>query len=181
MRVPDTDPLLPVRLPSFPAGAEPAKVIDRIIIAYDGRGDLFRGEIHLFTLDAEVGGTPRQVTAPGYSYNDPRRFAAEFRWSEAGDRIYFVAWLEPWSEVELEINESEIYSMDLNSGDIVQLTDRQGPDRGLKVSPSGEWIAYTGFDDQATTSITAGSAPFSGTFQSTGSLARISSASYLVR
>jgi dipeptidyl aminopeptidase/acylaminoacyl peptidase len=56
--------------------------------------------------------------------------------------------LEPWSKVELEINESEIYSLDLSSGDIVQLTDRQGPDRGVKISPDGEWIAYTGFDDQ---------------------------------
>ena len=151
MRVPETTPILPVELPEFPRGAKlapPAKVIDRIIFGYDGRGDLPRGEIHLFTLDAVAGGTPRQVTTEGHSYNDPRGFAAEVHWSRDGERLYFVAWLEPWSEVELEINESEIYSMDLRSGDIEQLTDRQGPDRGMQLSPDGEWIAYTGFDDQ---------------------------------
>ncbi len=151
MRVPETKPILPVRLPEFPRGAKlapPAKGIDRIIFGYDGRGDLPRGEIHLFTLDAEVGGTPRQVTAAGHSYNDPRGFAAELHWSRDGRKLYFVAWLRPWSEVELEINESEIYSLDLHSGEVEQLTDRQGPDRGMQLSPDGEWIAYTGFDDQ---------------------------------
>ena len=144
MRVPETTPILPVNLPEFPRGAKlapPAKVIDRIIFGYDGRGDLPRGDIHLFTLDGVAGGTPRQVTTEGHSYNDPRGFAAEVHWSKDGRRLYFVAWLAPWSEVELEINESEIYSMDLATGDVVQLTDRQGPDRGMELSPDGEWIA----------------------------------------
>ncbi len=151
MRVPETTPILPVKLPEFPRGAKlapPAKVIDRIIFGYDGRGDLPRGDIHLFTLDAVAGGTPRQVTTEGHSYNDPRGFAAEVHWSRDGEKLYFVAWLVPWSDVELEINESEIYSMDLRSGDVEQMTDRQGPDRGMQLSPDGEWIAYTGFDDQ---------------------------------
>jgi dipeptidyl aminopeptidase/acylaminoacyl peptidase len=151
MRVPETTPILPVKLPEYPRGAKlapPAKVIDRIIFGYDGRGDLPRGDIHLFTLDAVAGGTPRQVTTEGHSYNDPRGFAAEVHWSRDGGKLYFVAWLEPWSEVELEINESEIYSLDLGSGEVEQLTDRQGPDRGMRLSPNGEWIAYTGFDDQ---------------------------------
>ncbi|MFC1660194.1 prolyl oligopeptidase family serine peptidase [Gemmatimonadota bacterium] len=151
MRVPDTDPILPVRLPEYPRGARlapPAKVIDRIIFAYDGRGDLPRGDVHLFTLDAEAGGTPKRLTPLGHSYNDPRGFEAEVHWSRDGDKLYFVAWLEPWSQVELEINESEIYSMELRSGETMQLTDRQGRDRGMELSPDGEWIAYTGFDDQ---------------------------------
>jgi dipeptidyl aminopeptidase/acylaminoacyl peptidase len=151
MRVPETTPILPVKLPEYPRGAKlapPAKVIDRIIFGYDGRGDLPRGDIHLFTLDAVAGGTPRQVTTEGHSYNDPRGFAAEVHWSRDGGKLYFVAWLEPWSEVELEINESEIYSLNLGSGEVEQLTDRQGPDRGMRLSPNGEWIAYTGFDDQ---------------------------------
>jgi subtilisin-like proprotein convertase family protein len=39
------------------------------------------------------------------------------------------------------------------------------------VGGSGDNFTATGFDEQATTSITAGSAPFTGTFQPTGSLA----------
>jgi len=157
MMVPDTEPILSVALPEYPRGASlapPAKLIDRIVFAFDGRGDLPRGDYHLFTLDAEAGGTPRQVTDPGHSYNNshPPGLGSppEISWSRDGSKLYFVATLEPLSDVEreLELDESDIYSLDLNSGDIEKLTDREGPDRGVHVSPNGEWIAYTGFDTQ---------------------------------
>jgi hypothetical protein len=155
--VPDNDPILPVTLPEYPGGASlapPAKVIDRIVFAFDGRGDLPRGDYHLFTLDAEAGGTPMQVTDPGHSYNNshPPGLGSppEISWSRDGSKLYFVAMLDSLSESEreLELDESDIYSLDLNSGDIEKLTDREGPDRGVHVSPNGEWIAYTGFDTQ---------------------------------
>ena len=157
MMIPDTDPILPVTLPEYPRGANlapPAKVIDRIVFAFDGRGDLPRGDYHLYTLNVAAGGTPRQVTAPGHSFNNshPPGLGSppEIRWSRDGSKLYFVASLEPLSdsEMELELDESDIYSLDLNSGNIEKLTDREGPDRGIHLSPDGEWIAYTGFDTQ---------------------------------
>ncbi len=143
---------LPVTLPEFPKGAklaEPAKVIDRIIWAYDGLGYLPKGYMHIFTLDAQTGGTPQQVTSGDYTYSDPRRFwTCNPQWGPAGKTIFFAALLKPWEDVEMEINECDIHSIDLASGEIKQLTDRDGPDRGMQISPDGKWIAYTGFDDQ---------------------------------
>ncbi len=152
MFLPDRKPILSVELPEFPRGAklaEPATVIDRIIWAYDGMGFLPKGYMHLFTLDAETGGTPRKVSSGDYTYNDPRRFrACDPQWAHDGRKLYFAALLKPWDEVEMEINECEVHSLDLLSGQVQQLTDRKGPDRGMRISPDGKWIAYTGFDDQ---------------------------------
>ncbi len=152
MYLPETKSPLPVQLPEFSKGAklaEPAKVIDRIIWAYDGLGYLPKGYMHLFTLNARTGGTPTQVTSGDFTYSDPRRFwTCDPQWGPDGKTIFFAALLKPWKEVEMEINECEIHSMNLASGEIKQLTDRDGPDRGMQISPDGRWIAYTGFDDQ---------------------------------
>lgn len=152
MFLPKTKSPLSVKLPEFPEGAnlaKPARVIDRIIWAYDGMGYLPKGYMHIFTLGTEVGGTPKQVTSGDYTYNDPRRFwNCDSQWSGDGEKIFFTGLLKPWEEVEMEINECDIHSLDLKSGNIQKLTDRDGPDRGMKISPDGKWIAYTGFDDQ---------------------------------
>jgi acylaminoacyl-peptidase len=42
---------------------------------------------------------------------------------------------------------TELYRVDLQTGDITALTGRQGPDDNPAVSPDGSRIAYTGFDD----------------------------------
>lgn len=144
MFLPETKSQLPVKLPEFPEGAnlaKPAKVIDRIIWAYDGIGYLPKGYMHIFTLGTEVGGTPKQVTSGDYTYNDPRRFwNCDPQWSGDGEKIFFAALLKPWEEVEMEINECDIHSLDLKSGDIQKLTDRDGPDRGIKFHPMGNGL-----------------------------------------
>ena len=45
--------------------------------------------------------------------------------------------------------------MDVASGNIRQLTTRQGPDRGPVVSPDGQQVAYTGYDRTDDTYITS--------------------------
>ncbi len=91
----DQKPILPIKMPELPAGAklaEPAKVIDRIIWAYDGMGHIPKGHMHLFSLDAETGGTPKRLTSGDYTYNDPRRFrASDPQWSLDGRKLYFAA------------------------------------------------------------------------------------------
>src|SRR5690606_12626790 len=44
-------------------------------------------------------------------------------------------------------NNSELYQVAMASGDIKQLTDRNGPDRSPQVSPDGKKLAWLGYDD----------------------------------
>ncbi|MGD9344223.1 MAG: S9 family peptidase [Candidatus Aminicenantes bacterium] len=144
--MPDTKTILGVKLPKFPKGAKmakPAVLVDRLSWARDGRGPLPKGYSHVFVLDAQLGGTPRQVTSGDYSHNDPQ-------WSRDGKTIYFSAIRKP--DAEYLRGDSEIYSVNLETLEIKALTDRKGPDEGTRISPDGQWIAYTGYDDKNFTS-----------------------------
>jgi len=146
MFVPDDDPVLPVQLPKRPRGAEWARgatIVDRLTWARDGEGPVERGYTHAFTLDAVTGGTPRPITSGSYSHSGPE-------WAADGQTIYVSAIRKP--DAEYLNNDSEIYAIDLNTLGITPLTDRKGPDSNPTVSPSGQWIAYTGYDDQNFTS-----------------------------
>lgn len=142
----DRDPILSVKLPERPKGAkwaEPAIIIDRLNWRRDGRGPVPKGYSHIFVIDAELGGTPKQLTSGDYSHNDPQ-------WSAEGKKIYFSAIRKP--DAEYLHGDTEIYSVDLETLEIKVLTDRKGPDSGPRVSPDGNWIAYTGYDDRNYTS-----------------------------
>jgi len=144
--VPDSDPILSIKLPERPRGAEwarPAVVVDRLSWAADGRGPLPRGHTHVFVIDATLGGTPRQVTGGKYNHGGGQ---GGFDWSADGKTIFVSGVRKP--EAEYLRNDSEIYSVDLASLDVKPLTDRRGPDGNPVVSPNGAWIAYVGYDDQ---------------------------------
>ena len=144
--VPDSSPILPVRLPPVPRGASlapGATVVDSTSWARDGSGPTPRGFTHLFTIDAMVGGTPRQVTSGDYDHGGPA-------WSRDGRTIYFSGILKP--DAEYERGDSEVYALSLETLEVTPLTDREGPDSGPAVSPDGRWIAYTGYDDRNYTS-----------------------------
>jgi len=144
--IPDEKPLLSVKLPARPKGAkwaDPAILIDRLSWRGDGRGPLPKGSSHIFVIDAELGGTPRQVTSGDYSHDGPE-------WSGDGRRLYFSAIRKP--DAEYLDGDSEIYAVDLDTLDVRALTDRKGPDRGAVVSPDGRLVAYTGYDDKDFTS-----------------------------
>ncbi len=143
---PDTKPILPVKLPKRPAGAKwakPAVVVDRLSWQRDGRGPVPKGYTHIYTIDAVLGGTPQKLTSGEYSHSDPQ-------WSADGSKIYFSAIRKP--EPEYQNGDSEIYSVDVKTLEIVTLTERDGPDRGQRISPDGKWIAYTGYDQKNYTS-----------------------------
>lgn len=144
--IPDDKSILPVKLPKKPKGAKwakPAVIVDRLSWSRDGRGPTPKGYSHIFVIDAELGGTPRQLTSGDYSHSDPQ-------WSQDGKKIYFSAIRKP--DAEYLRGDSEIYSVDLSMLKIKTLTDRKGPDRGPRISPDGKWIAYTGYDDKNYTS-----------------------------
>ena len=136
--VPDKRPVLSVKPPKFPKGAklaEPPVIVDRLAWRSDGRGFLPKGHTHIFVIDAELGGTPGKLTSGDYSHRDPQ-------WSHDGKKIFFSAVRKP--DAEYLRGDSEIYSVDLGTHEIMALTDRKGPDREARISPDGQWIVYTG-------------------------------------
>jgi dipeptidyl aminopeptidase/acylaminoacyl peptidase len=150
--VPDTEDILPVKLPKKPEGAkwaEPAVVIDRLSWRNDGRGYIPKGYEQIFLVDAELGGTPKQITSgENAHYPDQQSSLLPIvpEWSSDGGKIYFSAVRKPGADYR--DGDSEIYSVDLGTLQIKALTDRNGPDEDPLVSPKVKWIAYTGYDEK---------------------------------
>lgn len=144
--LPDETPVLPVKLPAVPRGAQLARgavVVDRPSWASDGTGPTVKGYTHVFTVDATVGGTPRQVTSGNYNHTAPS-------WSADGKTMFVSGIRKP--DAEYLRGDSEVYAVDLTSLAVTQLTDRRGPDGSPLASPDGTWIAYSGFDQKNFTS-----------------------------
>ncbi|MEL7833432.1 S9 family peptidase [Fodinibius sp. Rm-B-1B1-1] len=144
MKVKESNPTL-TNSKNPPEGAEWAespRVTTRLNYESDGSGYVDPGFTHIFTVPAE-GGAPRQITEGDYHYS------GDIEWSSDGEQLIFSANLnEDW---EHNYRESELYSVDVETGEIDQLTDRKGPDYSARVSPNGETIAYLGYDDKVQT------------------------------
>jgi dipeptidyl aminopeptidase/acylaminoacyl peptidase len=150
MTIPDETPILPIKLPKTPKGAQLAKsavIVDRLTWGRDGVGPVAKGYAHVFTIDATIGGTPRQITQGNYAHSPAE-------WSPDGSTIYVSAIRKP--DAEYLKGDSEIYAIDAKSLEVKHLTDRKGPDNNPLPSPDGKWIAYTGFDEQGLTNTIAG-------------------------
>ncbi|MEM1150450.1 MAG: S9 family peptidase, partial [Pseudomonadota bacterium] len=126
--------------PKPPEGAEwsaPVRVFDDITFRFDGRGYLDEGATHVFTLLAD-GGSPRQVTSGEADFGDPA-------W--LGDDTLLVVG-NPNEDRDLDLIESDIFAVDLETLERTRLTDRDGPDHSPLPSPDGDQVAYLGFDDE---------------------------------
>ena len=140
MLVPAEGPKL-AKPPKKPKGAEWApeiKVIDKLYYRADGRGYLEAGYNHVFVIPSE-GGTPRQLTKGNYNHRGP------LSWSPDGSTILFSA--NRNDDWEYNVRESEVWAVNLGSGELSLLTDRTGPDSSPIFSPDGSKIVYRGFDD----------------------------------
>jgi dipeptidyl aminopeptidase/acylaminoacyl peptidase len=129
----------PIRLPRAPEGArwvETPRIVERLDYRSDGTGfddDVYR---HLFVVPA-TGGTPRQLTDGNWHHNG-------VEWTPDSKQILFTSNRVP--DAEYQWRESDIYSVNLDTGAIKQLTTRKGPDGNPQVSPDGKRVAYTGND-----------------------------------
>ncbi|MFZ5724961.1 MAG: S9 family peptidase [Pseudomonadota bacterium] len=124
-----------------PEGAKWAEPLDiRTLLTYraDGQGYVEPGFEKIFLIPA-TGGAPRQLTFGPYHDGGP------LSWSRDGRTLYFSANRQP--DWETDPLESEIHALDVASGAIATLTDRNGPDANPLVSPDGRLIAWLGFDD----------------------------------
>ena len=144
MLVPERDDWK-IAMPAAPKGAkwvEPPRIVQKLNYRRDRQGYVEDGSTHIFVLSADGGGTPRQVTTG--NFND-----GAFRWMPDGKRIVFSGLRE--ADAEYAWRESEIYSVDVATGAVAQLTHRKGPDGQPTPSPDGKLIAYTGFDSTSDT------------------------------
>lgn len=138
MLVPDEEKWT-VNAPGKPEGAkwtEAPRVIDELQYRRDRRGFIEEGREHIFVVPAD-GGTPRQVTHGDFNHGAPE-------WMPDGESIVFSSLLE--EEAEYIWRESEIYSVDVATGTVRQLTNRKGPDHSPAISPDGRRIAFLGYD-----------------------------------
>ncbi len=148
LSVPHEEPWGDVDMPARPKGAEwtaEPKIVTRLSYRRDHVGYTDEGYRHLFVVSAD-GGTPRQLTDGEWNHSGPA-------WAADGRQILFSSLRIP--EAEWEWRESEIYTVDLQSGSIRQLTRRHGPDFNPVVSPNGRLVAYGGYDWTDDTYITS--------------------------
>jgi dipeptidyl aminopeptidase/acylaminoacyl peptidase len=123
-----------------PRGAtwtETPRVVERLVYRRDGQGFMADGNFHLFTVRAD-GGTPRQVTDGPYDHGP-------FEYTPDGRYLVFSS-APRVEDAEYQWRESDIFKVDIGTGQVIQLTTRSGPDSNPTVSPDGRWIAYTGYD-----------------------------------
>jgi len=133
-----------VKAPAKPKGAEwapPPRITTRVKHEADGSGYMRPGFYQLFTLPAS-GGSVRQITSGPYNHRSAPV------WTKDAQHLVFSAnRSDNW---EYEFRNSEIYKVNIKSGLISQLTDRDGPDHSPAISPDGV-IAYIGYDDKKQT------------------------------
>ena len=142
MFVPEQRQPLQVKMPTPPEGADwgpPIRVIDKMNYRADGNpGFVPDGYTHLFVIPTE-GGTPRQLTTGAFHHNTPA-------WMPDGRSILISA--NRRDDADHEPMDTEVYRVNVETGRLTELTDRYGPDGSPVPSPSGDQIAYTGFDDR---------------------------------
>ena len=144
MLVPE-EPVVLVEPPAQPDGAEWAeapRITVRKVYERDGSGYIEPGFNHFFVMPA-AGGSPRQVTDGNYHHRGMPH------WTPDGKSLVFSA--NRNDDWETNYANSEVYRLDLESGDITALTDRNGPDFRPVVSSESGSIAWLTFEDKVQT------------------------------
>lgn len=136
------DPPKIADLPTPPEGAEwteGATVVDHVQYQSDGTFEILEeGYSHIYVISAD-GGAPRKLTDGNFDHTSPS-------WAPDGNSILFTA--DRTGNAALDPNNEQIYEMDIETGKLTQITDKRGPHSNPKISPDGQYIAYTGYEDQ---------------------------------
>ena len=122
-----------------PEGAEwtpGPRIIESLVYRQDRVGFLDETFRHIFVVPAG-GGTPRQLTRGDHNYGAPV-------WEPSGETLLFSGLIE--DDALYRWQESEVYRLGVDSGELSQVTTRKGPDGAPAPSPDGRMIAYVGHD-----------------------------------
>ena len=122
-----------------PEGAEwtpGPRIIESLVYRQDRVGFLDETFRHIFVVPAG-GGTPRQLTRGDHNYGAPV-------WEPSGETLLFSGLIE--DDALYRWQESEVYRLGVDSGELQQVTSRKGPDGAPTPSPDGRMIAYVGHD-----------------------------------
>lgn len=125
-----------VKRPAKPKGAKWSGtpiIVEEAYYQRDGRGVLEPAHTQLFTVPAQ-GGTARQLTDGPYRHGGPLTWAADdktivFSGNRSKDWAY-------------QVNESDLYSVNVQSQEVSQITDAPGRESSPQFSPDGERLVY---------------------------------------
>ena len=129
-------------LPAKPQGAEwaePPRVIEAFTYKRDGQGFTRPGATHVFVIPSG-GGAARQLTSGDHNHG------GGLTWAPDGRSLLFSSNLR--GDSDFFPRDSEVYELTLATGDMREITDRDGPDGAPAISPNGRLIAYTGYDER---------------------------------
>jgi dipeptidyl aminopeptidase/acylaminoacyl peptidase len=138
MHVESEAPLKLTGMPKKPEGANWTKaprVIDRVDYSQDRVGFLERGFRQVFVVSAE-GGTARQVTDGDWNAS------GSLEWTKDSKQIIFSSYRK--DDAEYARGQSNLYSVDVSTKNIKEMTTREGSESSPAVSPDGTLIAFRG-------------------------------------
>lgn len=131
-------PIEPIVEPrSKPEGAEWAERPITIVntrYQYDGQGIVDPAYRHVFIVSSD-GGSVRQLTNGDFNHN------GSLTWSLDSQQVYFSAYRS--NNWELVSNEADIYSVNIETGELDQITTQSGAERSPTMSPNGKYIAFS--------------------------------------
>ncbi|WP_246261238.1 S9 family peptidase [Alteromonas ponticola] len=129
-------------MPAKPKGAkwsESAKYIERTNYRSDGAGYLPTGYNQLYILPVS-GGTPRQLTTGAFPHSGVLAFAADNK------SIFFSA--NRSEDFALQPLSSDLYSVNIKTREVRQVTSMDGPEFSPKLSPNGDKLAFMQLNDR---------------------------------
>lgn len=120
-----------------PLGAKWAKepiTVTSTRYQWDGQGIMEPAYRHVFIVPSD-GGSARQLTFGEFNHY------GSLAWAPDSQKIFFSAYRsENW---ELVSDEADIYSVDIVTKDLKQISDGVGAERSPSISPNGKMIAYS--------------------------------------
>jgi Tol biopolymer transport system component len=128
-----------IAMPTPPKGAkwiESPKIVSRLNYRSDRIGFTDEAVRHIFVIPAD-GGTPRQITTGEWNASAPN-FSPDGKW------IAFSSLRT--KDAESAFRKSHIYAANLETGEIKQITSRNGTSNGPEFSPDGKLISFIAAD-----------------------------------
>ena len=139
MHVSSEAALDPIGVPERPKGATWTKgpqVIDQVDYSQDRVGFLERGFRQIFVVPSE-GGTARQIT-----FGEFDDISSGISWLKDSESIVFSSYQK--EDAEYARGQSNLYSVNINNLNLIELTSREGTESSPTVSPDGSKIAFVG-------------------------------------